>query len=237
MTDQSSDFPDRLNWRFDAILAAEPYRAAVLDADLSPSSLLAAVCGALGKALEMKNVRFARERAEGQPKDYRAVVQFGVGAALFDWFFNGRMGYRAHFRAQYRCGLKFNGELIDGLRGILDTELQDTVMGRELDDRFEDVGEAQIGKPFLIASLVPDLSKVWLCTKRIRSNGGIEFLPSGLVGPRILLGDDGLSWPAPYRDEDTSWLDIKGAFLGKAEVYQPKDPVERAKRLHAAGDA
>jgi hypothetical protein len=148
MTDQSSDFPDRLNWRFDAILAAEPHRGAVLDADFSPSSLLAGVCGALRKALEMKNVRFARERAEGQPNDYRAVVQFGLGAPLFDWFFNGRMGYRAHFRTHYECGLKFNDQLIDVLRGILDTDLQDTVMGRELDDRFEDIGEAQIGKPF-----------------------------------------------------------------------------------------
>src|SRR4051794_14324803 len=96
--------------------AAEPHRGTVLEADLSPSFLLAGVCGALGKALEQKDVRFARERAEGQPNDYRAVVQFGLGAALYDWFFNGRMGYRAHFRAHYECGLKFNSQLIDALR-------------------------------------------------------------------------------------------------------------------------
>jgi hypothetical protein len=154
MTDHSSDFPDRLNWRFDAILAAEPHRGAVLDADFSPSSLLAGVCGALGNALKIKNVRFPRERAEGRPNDYRAVVQFGLGTPLFDWFFNGRMGYRAHFRTHYEWGPKFNGQLIDALRGILDKELQDTVTGRELDGRFEDVGEARL----LIASLVPDLS-------------------------------------------------------------------------------
>jgi hypothetical protein len=110
------------------------------------------------------------------------------------------------------------------------------VTGRELDDRFEDVGETQIGKPFLIASLVPEMSKVWLCTKRIRPNGGTEFLPSGLLGPRILLDRNG-SWAAPYRDDDTSWLDIKGAFIGKAEAYQPKAPLDRAKDLHATGGA
>jgi hypothetical protein len=235
MTQKSFDFPDRRNWRFDAILVAEPHREAVLAADLLPSFLLASVCGALEKALEMKNVRFARERAEGQPNDYRAVVQFGLGAELFDWFFNGRMGYRAHFRAHYECGLKFNGQLIDALRGILDTELQDTATGRELDDRFEDVGEAPIGKTFLIASLVPDLSKVWFCTRRIRPQGGTELLPTGLLGPRILLGDG--SWAAPYREEDASWLDIKGAFLGETKVYQPKAPLQRAKKLQATGEA
>ena len=29
----------------------------------------------------------------------RAVVQFPVRVDVFDWFFNGRTGYRAHFRA------------------------------------------------------------------------------------------------------------------------------------------
>jgi hypothetical protein len=160
------------------------------------------------------------------------TLPYSIGSSMEEWAIA-----RIYFRTHYECGLKFNDQLIDVLRGILDTDLQDTVMGRELDDRFEDIGEAQIGKPFLIASLVPDLSKVWFCTKRIRPEGGIEFLPTGLLGPRILLGDDGSSWAAPYRDEDTSWLDIKGAFLGKTEVYQPKAPLERAKKLQAKGEA
>ncbi|UPJ68109.1 hypothetical protein [Bradyrhizobium sp. 191] len=219
------------------MMAADHRRGVTLEADGSPSSLLMRVCGALEKSLEVGEVRFARERAEGQPNDYRAVIQFHVGAHLFDWFFNGRRGYRAHFWADYQCGLRFNDQLIDALRSILETRIQDAVVGRELDDRFEDIGAARIARSFLINSLVPYLSKVWLCTKRIRLNGGTEWLPTGVLGPRILLGSDGSSWAAPHRDEDAAWLDIKGAFLGRAGVYQPKTPLERAKKLQATGEA
>jgi hypothetical protein len=114
--------------------------------------------------------------------------------------------------------------------------LPDKVAGRNLDYLFRDVGEAQIDKAFLIASLVPDLSKVWFCTKRIQSHGGIEVLPTGIVGPRILLDGDS-SWAAPYRKDEAAWLDIKGAFVGATEVYQVKPPIERAKRLQSMGDA
>ena len=228
--------PEKWSWRFDEIASCEPDRVPALDAAGPPMALLETLKDAFNQALNRSDVRLGREHAKDQWDDCRAIVQFGVGAQLFDWFFNARTGYRAHFRGHYACGLGFNNQIVEVLRCCLDARLPDVVPGQELNSEFEDCGETQIPKGFLIASLVPNLSKVWFCTKRIRYGGGIETLPTGVLGPRILLdGDD--SWAAPYRDDDTGWLDVKGAFLGEAAPYQPKDPIGRAKKLQATGEA
>ena len=73
---------------------------------------------------------------------------------------NARSGYRAHYRAS--------------VRQKCDQLLQVVVSGRDLDGQFEDCGPVEIQKTFLLASLVPRLSKVWVCTKRIRPFGGVD---------------------------------------------------------------
>ncbi len=105
----------------------------------------------------------------------------------FAEFFNARTGYRAHFRAHNACGLDFNNQIIEAFRHGLNAKLPDVVPGRELNGEFQDCGGTQIPKSFLIDSLEPHLSKVWFCNKRIGPGGGIEVLPTGVVGPRILL--------------------------------------------------
>lgn len=237
MPDHSCTYlPNKSSWRFDDIACPEPHRASTLEAAGPPSALLKAIVSALDEALDRGDVRFGHEHAASQPDDCRAVVQFGVGAQLFDWFFNARTGYRAHFRGHYECGLGFNRQIIEALRLHLDARLPDVVFGRELNSVFADCGEAQIPKGFLMDSLTPGLSKVWFCTKRIQPDGAIEELPTGVVGPKILL-DQGELWAAPCREDDSAWLDIKGAFLGKAGPYQPKAPICRAKTLQARGEA
>jgi len=231
-----SNLPDELSWRFDQISSSDPDRASALEIAGSPSALLDAIGSALDEALTTGDVRFGREQGASRPDDCRAVVQFRVGAHLFDWFFNARTGYRAHFRGQCESGMRFNSEIIAALRLRLDARLPDIVPGRQLNGRFEDCGQAQIPKTFVIASLTPDLSKVWFCTKLIESDGVIIDLLLGVVGPRILLDHDE-SWAAPYREDDGAWLDIKGAFLGKAGPYQPKNPKARAQTLQTRGEA
>ena len=181
-------------------------------------------------------MRFGREHLDDKWSDTRAVVQFAVGTSVFDWFFNARTGYRAHFRAHYKCGLRFNNQIVEAIGSVLDTRLPETVRVRELGRGFTDCGEALIPKAVLLSSLVPYLAKIWCCTKRIKSGGGIEDLPPGVVGePRLLLG--GESWVALWRDEDGAWLDVKGGFLGGTRPYQPKKPFERARTLQALGTA
>jgi hypothetical protein len=235
--DPCSSLPDKSSWRFDAIASSEPDRGLALEMSGTPRALVKALGDALAQAVDRSDVRIGREHAKDQWEDCRAVVQFNVGAQLFDWFFNGRTGYRAHFRAHYACGLGFNSRIIEVLRRCLKARLGDIVRSRELNDEFQDCGGFQMRKDFLINSLEPDLSKVWFCTKRIRPDGGIEMLPTGVVGePRILLSG-GDSWPAPYREGDAAWLDVKGAFLGQAGAYQVKDPIRRARKLQAKGEA
>ncbi|SDX63376.1 hypothetical protein SAMN04515617_105159 [Collimonas sp. OK242] len=237
MSDHSlSRLPDKSSWCFNQIACSDLDRASALEIAGPPRALLKATVRALDDALCRSDVRFGREHAGSQPDDCRAVVQFSVGVGLFDWFFNARTGYRAHFRGDYKFGLEFEKRIIIALRLRLNAKLLDVVFGRELNENFEDEGEAQIPKHFLIDSLTPNLAKVWFCTRRIKLGGGIERLPTGVVGPRILLDHDKL-WAAPCREHDTAWLDIKGAFLGKAGPYQLKGPICRAKKLHDEGEA
>lgn len=46
-------FPNKFDWSFDEMMAADHRRGVTLEADGSPSSLLMRVCGALEKSLEV----------------------------------------------------------------------------------------------------------------------------------------------------------------------------------------
>lgn len=233
---QRSNLPDKSNWRFDEIAYCERNRAAALEIAGPASSLAEVIRHSLIAATETKGVRFGWEQADAEKDDCRAVIQFGIDSESFDWFFNGRAGYRAHFRSHPECGLKFNCMLIEMVRADLDACLSDIILCRLLNSQFEDIGAIPIERHLLVKSLVPDLSKIWFCTKRIKESGGTEILPLGIGGPRIQLGD-GSSWVAPYREKEFAWLDIKGAFLGFGGPYQPKNPRTRAELLRTTGEA
>lgn len=134
----SSYLPDESSWRFDAIACSEPDRASALKEAGPPGALIEALVSALEQAFGIGDVRLGREPAGSQWDDCRAVLQFEVGARVFDWFFNARTGYRAHFRVRYECGLKFNNQIVEALRLRLDASLPLCVHGRELNSEFED---------------------------------------------------------------------------------------------------
>lgn len=223
-------------WLFDEITRQEPNRASALETAGSTSELIKAVVDSLRHELALGSARFGNEHALNNPADIRAVVQFHVGANLFDWFANARTGYRAQFRHGWEIGLAFNRELVLALREVINEALPSVIAARELRGEFEECGRVEVTKSVFAASLTPDLSKVWFCTKLIGLNGGTSNLPSGLVGPRLTLSA-GATWPAPYRDGADSWLELKGAFLGSEGPYQPKTPEVRAKKLESTGEA
>jgi hypothetical protein len=182
-------------------------------------------------------VRFGYECADENQNDHRAVVQFSIDALLFDWLFNARTGYRAHFFAHYKRGLRFNNRIVAALLAVLEARLPEGINARRIGPGFTDRGPVQVPKDFLQRSLIRYLSKVWMCTKRIGSDGVIEALPTGVVGePNLLL--PGKQWTAYYRTPETAWLDIKGGFVDQGRhVYQPKGPIGRAKKLQQTGNA
>lgn len=229
-------FPSPLTWCFDEIAEIEPVRAKKLESAGTPGDLLNAISATLGNAFTYGSARLGREHAKERPVDSRAVIQFPVGADLFDWFINARTGYRAHFRASADCGLSFNSQIIEAVALECSLILADSVIGHKIVGDFEDAGEVEIPKSFLLTSLVPSLAKVWLCTKRLGRHD-VEDLPIGVTGPRLRLGDD-VFWWAPYRADEDAWLEIKGAFVDVAGfTYQPKSPLDRAKMLHDRGTA
>src|SRR5262245_44322756 len=99
---------------------------------------------------EPNGARFGREQATDEPGGFRIVVQFGLGSRLFDWFFNGRTGYRAHYYASRDVGPKFNNRVADALLSGLKERLPDAIQARAIGDCFSDLGPVQVSKEFVV---------------------------------------------------------------------------------------
>ncbi len=201
------------------------------------TQLLDAICDASAAAIDRKDIRWGQEQRHdcNFPDDYRVVIQIPVGATLFNWFFNGRTEYRAHFRAGVECGLRFNNEIIKALRQLFDGKMNHEIHGRRIIGRFEDGGQVKFPKAFAMTSLSPELSKISYCTKLIGRNE-VSPLPQDffLYPAKILLKNQ--KWTALLQDDADAWLNVFGAFVGQdGRTYQPKDPFIRAKMLHDNG--
>ena len=134
------------SWSFKDIESVDPGRAAALKAAGSPNQLIVALCAALEDGFDGKDARFGFERAEGRREDRRALVQFAVGERLFDWMFNARTGYRAHFRVDAETGLAFNDRVVEALAGVLANRLPDPVSCVDLSERFDDCGRINVAR-------------------------------------------------------------------------------------------
>lgn len=188
------------------------------------------------EALSTSQVRTGMEMSTTNKADLRPTLQFHVGETLSDQFFNAITGYRAQFRLNWQQGLAFNHSFIDQIRCTVAAHAPDLIVARLLSPEFNDAGPLEMPRDKLCASLDPDLSKIWYCSRLITSDGLIIQLPSGLTGPRLLLPDNS-TWACIARNESDAWLDVKGAFLGADGLYQPKNPIERAKTLAISGEA
>lgn len=222
-------------WRFDEIAETEPDRAAALEQAPSERGLLSALRQTFDGSLSRGETRFGYERASDPRGGHRIVIQFHVGCQLFDWFFNGRTGYRAAFQRSPNNGRRFNAEVIETIRDRAGDGLPEHVPGRQLDEAFRDVGAIRIRRDTVTSSLSPELSKIWFCPLRIGRDGGIEQVALGLGGPRIKVEGAG-RWAAPHPEDADAWVAVFGAFLGPNGPYQPKCPQERAKQLHKRGE-
>jgi hypothetical protein len=223
-------------WSFKELEQQDPSRAAMLECAPSPKAVADAITDKFCAAVITKELRIGLEEASANSNHLRAVLQFPVGATLFDWFLNARTGYRAQFRETWELGLKYNGEIIEAIRQSVLRLCARSVEACRLNASFEPLRFTTVNIDAVLQSLHAKLSKIWFCTSLIEKTGTITALPLGLTGSRILL-ESGETWAAPYREEADAWLDVKGAFVGDNGPYQPKDPAARAKRLQIAGDA
>jgi hypothetical protein len=220
--------PDASNWSFFRLQAHSPADAEALEATGGRDALLAAVTDALALALSGAVV-FAWEFAEMRNSDHRSVVQFPVTRTLFDWFFNGRSGYRAHYYADPQVGQAFNAMLVVALAGVLERHVPATLKMPRVDSRMRSHGDATVSRTEFLQSFEPRLSKLWWGVQPV---DGFHRHYS-VTGPKLLLKKT--EWPSLYMDDP--WLDLKGAFSDNGRLYQTKCPDKRAQKLHEAGEA
>jgi len=224
-------------WSFDKVESAEPERAVKLKAAGSPEALIGALQAALVQGFDGDGVRFGHEQNSSQPNDWRSILQFRVGTCLFDWFFNARTGYRAHFKKSPETGLKFNDAVVQVIVDTINAKASQTLDVTLLDIKYTYIGTSKMTREQFLLSFAPILSKIWLCALLIEP-GQIKQLPPGATGPKIRVSSPDNCWLAFYQElEADAWLELKGAFSGTCGLYQPKDAIRRAKTIHQKGTA
>jgi hypothetical protein len=227
---------DCLPWSFAEIAECDPPRAAMLASAPAPDLLVFAILARFKDALSTGHLRIGMEMSTTNEVELRPTLQFHVGETLSDQFFNAITGYRAQFRLDCQRGLDFNRNIIDQIRRTVAAHAPDLIIARRLSPEFNDAGSLEVPRDKLCVSLDPNLSKIWYCGRLITGDGHVDQLPSCLTGPRLRLPDGGI-WACIFRGESNAWLDVKGAFLGAHGLYQPKDPIEGARKLAISGEA
>jgi hypothetical protein len=223
-------------WNFDEVELDDPDRATHLRSCPAWPELIRQTCHALRVAVAAGNSRFGFDESSRDSRDLRAVVQFPVGRPLFDWFFNGQSGYRAQFRLGCKNGLDENARLVSGLRVQLSAFAPHEITARRFSHDFNDKGPLTCALDQVLASMDPQLSKVWFCERLIDEAGGLQYLFVSRTGPRLPFVDSE-PWSSLYPEDAAGWLDVKGAFVNSGGTYQLKPPQERAAGLEMRGSA
>jgi len=224
-------------WTLDEFNAHDSERALHLRHAPSWPEMVGAVRGALRAAIDAKNARFGVDESSRDSLDLRGVIQFPLGAPLFDWLFNSTTGYRAQFRIGRANGLAMNAQLIGEVAAELGRFATTDVVIHKYTSEFT-YKESTPGKVSRVAAtLDPRLSKVWVCEKLIGNEGQIENLFVSRTGPKLLMPDTD-PWSSLYPEVADGWLDVKGAFVPPTgQPYQLKSPEERAAKLEKRGSA
>ena len=231
MNDINSKLFSHQNWSFFNLKKVEPERVNRLEEAPSPDIIKNLLDEAFEILLKENKVNLGLEKVDNNDNDYRLVLQFQIDSTLFDWIFNGRTGYRAHLASDYATGLQFNLELLNIFSKHLQKMLPESVKIKRINREYEQIDETDIDKSKLIISLDGYWGKVCLCTKLIEENN--RQLPSGTTGPKLVVNDK--EWYDIHPDDGLTWIEIKGAFLGKDGPYQVKFPEERIDKMKENG--
>jgi hypothetical protein len=250
--------PQLSDWGFEEIQTQNPARASRLSRAGTPEELAAAIVGAFRDAIAKGEVRLGIDGLSNDFTKPRAIAQFHVGNELYDWYFNARSGYRGRHWMGTEIGQEYNVDLLDELRRQASAGLTQEVKAHRI--VFEIVGASRVerdGGPMtvprdlFIKSLLPSESKIWICERRIRVDGGdpedIGFAAisgslnaklrvprwSSAIHPTTREVGEGLR--APFPNDPDAWLDIKGGFLVGDLVKQHKSPRDRARMIHEYG--
>lgn len=223
--------PDAAGWSFENFLAPEDIgRVEQLAGSRDPDSLTTALRNALASATVPASLSLGWEFRAADRAQHRAVVQFRIDPTLFDIFFNARSGYRAHFRAHPQLGHDLNASIIRVLRDVLATKLPAKIDLPEVDVGLTPHCNLLVSRDEFLMTLDPALAKLWFSATPI---GDAQERAIAASGPKIRVGAG--EFASLYMED--AWLDLKGAFLTETGLYQPKNPADRAEKLHQTGEA
>jgi hypothetical protein len=229
-------------WDFSGICAEDPVRAARLEASGGSDDLPTALSAALSRAIETRTCSLAVEQGHNF-KGRRSRVQFEVAPELYDWFFNGRTGYRAQFWICTQRGLCFNETIVAALWTTLNGKLNrentaHTV--RVTGSLEEDIGTVQVMTAEVLASLEPAVSHIWIAEHLLRADKGpmntafLEMVNPAV--PKLLVprwdGYPSIGAPDPGVG---SRLEVKGGFLSGGVSTPSKPPIVRARKINETG--
>jgi hypothetical protein len=224
-------------WDYSQFSLIERERANELMHAPSSEELSNLVTSKFELALSSGNLRIGWEQSTQDCAHRRAVLQFHVGAKLYNQFFNSVLGYRGQYKISVADGLKFNSHLVLSIRSLVNESMQPVVRTFEVLPEFSSVsGLIEVTKETLCSSLNPYLSKLWRTDLLIEKSAELTGFSPGITGPKIRL-DREIEWSSLLRNEDQAWIEIKGGFLSNNLLYQIKPPGERAEKLHTEGIA
>jgi hypothetical protein len=232
--------PGLTEWGLGEIEALDPDRAAYPRRDIDANELKNQIASAFANSLKNGTAKYGVDFHTKRQTERRAIIQFEVGTVLFDQFYNGRTGYRAHYWVSPEIGDTFDEKLGDLLRAAISEHMPTTAEGRLV--RVEitgyrdesDRGPYQLTREFALQSLAPEASKLWRCEWLITDTLGLnKSQQTGAIEPKLQIGKwegEGLYAPRGSR------LDFKGGFVGDDGAVTPtKNRKDRAMKLHQTG--
>jgi hypothetical protein len=238
------------DWSFKKIRECDPCRAARLESCGSPDELVAALVQSI---IKNDGLRIGVDD-DSKCDRCRTIVQFRVTPELYDWFYNGRTGYRAQFWTSPEAGMKFNERILAAVVKALTERLPEVIpVVRRLIRRdsasYYDVGHrTACRREELLSSLKPEMSKIWIGEDIIRASPGpmttwltlLRYAKKLCVPKWAVMnpqtGETGEGLRAPFHCADDSWLDVKGVFLNATGEPDPIEPQkDRAQRIHNFG--
>jgi hypothetical protein len=223
-------FPEIVDWDLPETRVHDLDRVTRLLAPSSPP-LLELIPMALKEA--WATTRLGWEVGDDAPDHPRAVVQFPVAPELFDTFMNGRTGYRAAYSVSQGNGQAYNTDLVAGLVRVLQAAAPPLIQAQSIGPGFSVTGIVEVPRDAFLRSLEATLTKIWMATVLI---GEQRELPLGIDTPKIAVSNR-TPWATIVRDASSSWLDVKGGFLGSDGPYQVKPTSNRNQRLWERGEA
>lgn len=210
------------DWKLDA--AVDDARRRLLLSPLPPENLIDQIAGEAAIEATRKSVCAYWKEASDRKGWWRLEAAVPLTAAVFDLFFNGRMGYRAQYYLSVGAGRSLNRYLVDRLIPVIKKASATSKWS------------FPVGWSHAERSLNGPHSKIWIVgdwaaflhePEAIKPDRWVNYWKNCKHKPL------GLAAPLP----DDPMLDLKGTFVctETGEPWLPNSKRDRDEKIHLSG--